>query len=156
MSMLVQTSGGLEELQDFTDNSPMVAKQVNKAPALWKLVGLAAIPASAALGFGIVPSRRLAAHALGAAATTVVGLVGKSKITDVVESAATPAIAQRNRDRTFRVRLANNMFVESSHNGFGCQSVFHYCLDGKLLVPFKSLPRYAALSNVSTVSWSLV
>jgi len=94
MSMLVQTSGGLEELQDFTDNSPMVAKQVNKAPALWKLVGLAAIPASAALGFGIVPSRRLAAHALGAAATTVVGLVGKSKITDVVESAATPAIAQ--------------------------------------------------------------
>jgi hypothetical protein len=72
------------------------------------------------------------------------------------ETLATPAIAQRNRDRTFRVRLANNMFVESSHNGFGCQSVFHYCLDGKLLVPFKSLPRYAALSNVSTVSWSLV
>jgi hypothetical protein len=29
------------------------------------------------------------------------------------------------------------MFVKSSHNGFGCQSVFHYCLDGKLLEPFK-------------------
>ena len=94
MNMLVQTSGGIEELQEFTDNSPVVAKQVNKAPALWKLVGLAAIPASAVLGFGIVPSRRLAAHALGAAASTVVGLVGKSKMTDVVESAAMPAIAQ--------------------------------------------------------------
>lgn len=94
MSMLVQTSGGIEELQEFTEKVPTVAKQVNKAPALWKLVGLAAIPASAALGFGIVPSRRLAAHAIGAAASTVVGLVGKSKMTDVVESAATPAIAQ--------------------------------------------------------------
>jgi hypothetical protein len=94
MSMLVQTSGGIEELQEFTEKVPTIAKQVNKAPALWKLVGLAAIPASAALGFGIVPSRRLAAHAIGAAASSVVGLVGKSKMNDVVESAATPAIAQ--------------------------------------------------------------
>ena len=94
MSMLVQTSGGIEELQEFTERSPSVAKQVIKAPSLWKLLGLAAIPASAALGFGIVPSRRLAAHALGAAASSVVGLVGKSKITHVVEASAPPAIAQ--------------------------------------------------------------
>ena len=53
------------------------------------------------------------------------------------ETLAAPAIAQRHSDRTFRVGLSNNMFVESSHNGFRCQSVFHYCLDGKLLLPFK-------------------
>lgn len=91
-----EPSGGLEELQELTENRAASAleKQVQKAPSFWKMAGYATIPVSAALGFGIVPSRRLAAHAAGAIVTGVAGAIGKSKLDSVTESAALPAIAQ--------------------------------------------------------------
>jgi hypothetical protein len=58
------------------------------------MAGYASIPLSAALGFGLVPSRRLAVHLVGAGATGVLGAVGKSKIDSITETAAKPAIAQ--------------------------------------------------------------
>lgn len=91
-----EISGGMEELQELT-NSPstsVLEKQVRKSPSFWKLAGYATIPVSAALGFGLVPSRRLAAHAAGALVTGVAGAIGKSRLDAVTESAALPAIAQ--------------------------------------------------------------
>ena len=93
-NMLVETSGGMEELQEMTEQGPAVEKQVRKSPSLWKMAGYASIPLSAALGFGLVPSRRLVAHIAGAAASGVVGAVGKSKIDSITEMAAPAAIAQ--------------------------------------------------------------
>jgi hypothetical protein len=92
--MLVETSGGMEELQEMTEQGPAVEKQVRKSPSLWKMAGYASIPLSAALGFGLVPSNRLAVHLVGAVGTGVVGAVGKSKIDSITEMAAPAAIAQ--------------------------------------------------------------
>ncbi len=91
-----EPSGGMEELQELTENTgaSVLEKQVQKSPSFWKMAGYATIPVSAALGFGIVPSRRLAAHAAGALVTGVAGAIGKSKLDSVTESAAFPAIAQ--------------------------------------------------------------
>jgi len=91
-----EPSGGMEELQELTENKAgsVLEKQVQKSPSFWKMAGYATIPVSAALGFGIVPSRRLAAHAAGAIVTGVAGAIGKSKLDAVTESAALPAIAQ--------------------------------------------------------------
>ena len=91
-----EPSGGMEELQELTENTAtsVLEKQVKKSPSFWKMAGYATIPVSAALGFGIVPSRRLAAHAAGALVTGVAGAIGKSKLDSVTESAAFPAIAQ--------------------------------------------------------------
>lgn len=95
MSMfMAESGGGLEELKELTENAPAVTKQMRKSPTLWKLAGYASIPVSAALGFGIVPSRRIAAHAVGAVVTGFAGAIGKSKIDSLAETAATPAIAQ--------------------------------------------------------------
>ena len=93
-NMLVETSGGMEELQEMTEQETGVTKQVQKAPSLWKMAGYASIPISAALGFGLVPSRRLAAHTVGAVVSGALGAVGKSKIDSITETAALPAIAQ--------------------------------------------------------------
>lgn len=91
-----EPSGGMEELQELTESPSytVLDKQVQKSPSFWKMAGYATIPVSAALGFGIVPSRRLAAHAAGAIVTGVAGAIGKSKLDSVTESAALPAIAQ--------------------------------------------------------------
>ena len=91
-----EPSGGMEELQELTENNAgsVLEKQVQKSPSFWKMAGYATIPVSAALGFGIVPSRRLAAHAAGAIVTGVAGAIGKSKLDAVTEIAALPAIAQ--------------------------------------------------------------
>jgi Chloroplast envelope transporter len=96
MSMLVETSGGMEELQELMekmDSTSVLSKQVRSRPSLWKLAGYASIPVGAALGFGLVPSRRLAAHALGAVVTGIAGAVGKSKIDNIAEASAKPALA---------------------------------------------------------------
>lgn len=91
-----EPSGGMEELEQLTENKmgSVLEKQVQKSPSFWKMAGYATIPVSAALGFGIVPSRRLAAHAAGAIVTGVAGAIGKSKLDSVTESAALPAIAK--------------------------------------------------------------
>jgi hypothetical protein len=91
-----ESSGGMEELQELTADKTANAfeKRVRKSPSFWKLAGYATIPVSAALGFGLVPSRRLAAHAAGAIITGVAGAIGKSRLDVITESAATPAIAQ--------------------------------------------------------------
>ncbi|EEC42965.1 translocator of the inner chloroplast envelope membrane 110k [Phaeodactylum tricornutum CCAP 1055/1] len=96
LTMFTETSGGMEELNELTekaDSSPL-SKQVRKSPSFWKLAGYASIPLSAALGFGLVPSRRLAAHTVGALFTGIAGAVGKSRLDALTESNAKPAIAQ--------------------------------------------------------------
>lgn len=97
LTMLVETSGGMEELQELTetaDSQNVLSKQVRTRPSLWKLAGYASIPLSAALGFGLVPSRRLAAHTVGALVTGIAGAVGKSRLDSLTEAGAKPALAQ--------------------------------------------------------------
>jgi hypothetical protein len=97
-TMLVETSGGMEELQELTDaaNTDPVGKQLRRAPSFWKLAGRASIPVGALLGFSLVPSRRLVAHAAGAIVTGIAGAVGKSKLDALLtnERNAKPALAQ--------------------------------------------------------------
>ena len=82
-----------------------------------------------------------AARYLGLAATCRPDhqdIFGRHLIAQIIAQTLTPpAIAQRNCYGALCVRLANNMFVESSHNGFWGQCVFHYRLDGKLRTAFK-------------------
>lgn len=94
VSMLVQSSGGMLELEELLDADTGVTKTVRKSPLLWKIASYAAIPASAALGFGMVPSTKMAANAAGAVATGVAGFIGRNKMTDLAGSAAKPAIAE--------------------------------------------------------------
>lgn len=95
MSMLLDSNGGIEELEELCKQQDRgLAKSVRKTPKLFKLGGTAAIPAAAALGFIMTPSRRLAAHAVGAGISGVAGLIGKSRIDAATEAAALPAIAQ--------------------------------------------------------------
>lgn len=96
LTMLVETSGGMEELHELMEKADAkpLSKQVRKSPSFWKLAGYASIPLSAALGFGLVPSRRLAAHTVGALVTGIAGAVGKSRLDALTEGSAKPAIAQ--------------------------------------------------------------
>eukprot|EP00543_Licmophora_paradoxa_P004231 CAMPEP_0202455454 /NCGR_PEP_ID=MMETSP1360-20130828/12979_1 /ASSEMBLY_ACC=CAM_ASM_000848 /TAXON_ID=515479 /ORGANISM="Licmophora paradoxa, Strain CCMP2313" /LENGTH=1089 /DNA_ID=CAMNT_0049075043 /DNA_START=186 /DNA_END=3455 /DNA_ORIENTATION=+ len=94
MKMLVQNSGGLFELEEMVDSEASVNKQIEKSPKLWRAAGLAALPASALLGFGLAPTAKLAATAIVGVVGGVGGLVGRSKMIDMAVSAATPAIAK--------------------------------------------------------------
>lgn len=98
ITMFSETSGGMEELQEMAKNPEKrnaASKIFRKNPSFWKLAGYASIPVSAALGFGMVPSPRIAAHAVGALATGIVGAVGKSKLdAAMVDSCSKPAIAE--------------------------------------------------------------
>ena len=100
LTMLVETSGGMEELSELMDTADatqkpsFLAKQVRKSPALFKLAGMASIPISAVLGFGLVPSRRIVAHGVGAVLTGIAGAVGKSRLDAMTEANAKPALAQ--------------------------------------------------------------
>jgi hypothetical protein len=91
-----EISGGMEELTEYTEakTASPLEKQMRKSPSFWKLAGYVTVPVSAALGFGLVPSRRLAAHAAGAIVTGVAGAIGKSKLDSISDLAAPPAIAQ--------------------------------------------------------------
>lgn len=95
--MFAETSGGMEELQELmerTDQAHPLSKRVRTSPSLFKLAALASIPVSAALGFVSVPSRRFAAHTVGAVVTGIAGAVGKSRIDALTEANAKPALAQ--------------------------------------------------------------
>lgn len=96
LSMFTEPSGGMEQLHELTEkaDSVMLSKQVRKSPSLFKIAGYASIPLSAALGFGLVPSRRFAAHAVGGLITGIGGAVGKSRLDALTEANAKPAIAQ--------------------------------------------------------------
>jgi hypothetical protein len=98
MTMFAESSGGIEELQEFLDTStaaaPLLSKQVRKSPSFFKMASLATVPLSAAVGFLSVPSRRFAAHTVGAVVTGIVGAVGKSRLDLFTEEHAKPAVVQ--------------------------------------------------------------
>jgi len=116
-----EVSGGIEELQELTEDKRANAfeKQVRKSPSFWKLAGYASIPVSAALGFGLVPSRRLVAHAAGAIVTGVAGAIGKSRLDLITESAATPAIAQAIIDHGVEDPSTTNGYIREIQSQFG-------------------------------------
>lgn len=116
-----EISGGVEELQEFTENKNLsgLEKQVRKSPSFWKLAGYATVPVSAALGFSLIPSRRLAAHAAGAIVTGVAGAIGKSKLDSVTETAAPSAIAQAIIDHGVEDPSTTAGYVREVQNVFG-------------------------------------
>ena len=116
-----EISGGMEELQELTENKQVNAfeKQVRKSPSFWKLAGYATIPVSAVLGFGLVPSRRLAAHAAGAIVSGVAGAIGKSRLDVITESAAKPAIAQAIIDHGIDDPTTTNGYIREIQTTFG-------------------------------------
>jgi hypothetical protein len=102
MVMLVETSGGMEELAELTEKMEkpeLLSRQARKSPQLLKLAGIATIPVSAAIGFGLVPpvvgqSSKLAAQAVSALVTGIAGAVGKSRLDALTDANAKPALAQ--------------------------------------------------------------
>jgi hypothetical protein len=96
--MFAETSGGIEQLQELlatadTTGGPL-AKPMRRSPSFFKLAGWATIPVAALLGFAVVPSRRWAAHTVGAVVTGLAGAVGKSRLDVETQERAKPALAQ--------------------------------------------------------------
>jgi len=136
---MAESGGGFEELKELTENAPAVSKQMRKSPTLWKLAGYASIPVSAALGFGIVPSRRIAAHAVGAVVAGVAGGIGKSKLDSLAETAAKPALAQVLLDHGIDSPKETNHHVNEVKNVYGvldedfeamCTDIYNAYLQG--------------------------
>jgi hypothetical protein len=98
LTMFAETSGGMEELQDFLDTTAAtvpLAKQVRKSPSFFKIASLATVPLSAAVGFWSVPSRRFAVHTVSAVVSGIVGAVGKSRLDHLItQENAKPAVMQ--------------------------------------------------------------
>lgn len=92
LTMFTEASGGMEQLQEYLDTLQKTsgASKSLPPPKALKLASLATVPVSAALGFVSVPSRRFAAHAVGAVATGIAGAVGKSRLDDWLESSTAP------------------------------------------------------------------
>ena len=146
-----EVSGGMEELQELTEQKPtnVVEQQVRKSPSFWKIAGYASIPVSAALGFGLVPSRRLAAHAAGALVTGVAGAIGKSRLDAFTESAALPAIAQVIIDNGIEDPATTNGYINEIKELYGiiddddfeamCAEVYSKYLLG--MVKFNPMPK---------------
>jgi hypothetical protein len=98
LTMFAETSGGMEQLQELLETADTtggpLAKPMRQSPSLFKLAGWATIPVAALLGFAVVPSRRWAAHTVGAVVTGIAGAVGKSRIDVETQERAKPALAQ--------------------------------------------------------------
>lgn len=94
LNMFNVPSGGMAELEELLNNDKGVGKTIRKSPKLWKAASLATIPASLALGYGIVPTSKIAFSAAGAVATSVAGIIGRSKIKDLGGEAVMPAIIE--------------------------------------------------------------
>jgi hypothetical protein len=156
--MLVETSGGMEELQELLEQGPTYQKQVRKSPSLWKLAGYASIPISAALGFGLVPSRRFAAHTVGALVSGIAGAVGKSRLDALTETAAKPAIAQAIIDNGLEDPTATASQVQEVQNTFGimdedfaemCTEIYAKYLLG--MVKYNPQPRTSELKELESL-----
>lgn len=159
------TSGGIEELMEYADNpsSSPLEQQVRKSPSFWKIAGYATIPVSAVLGFGLVPSRRLAAHAAGAIVTGVAGAIGKSRLDAVAESVATPAIAQAIIDHGLDDPAATNGYVNEVKELYGiiddvdfqmmCADVYSKYLLG--MVKHNPIPKTSEIKELQKLKTAL-
>jgi hypothetical protein len=160
-----EISGGIEELQELTEkqSTNIVEKQVRKSPSFWKIAGYATIPISAALGFGLVPSRRLAAHAAGAIVTGVAGAIGKSRLDAYTESAALPAIAQVIIDNGIEDPTTTNGYVKEIKVLYGiiddddfdamCAEVYSKYLMG--MVKYNPMPKSSEPKELDTLKKAL-
>jgi hypothetical protein len=160
-----EVSGGMEELQELTEdkNLSLLEKQVRKSPSFWKLAGYATIPVSAALGFGLVPSRRLVAHAAGAIVTGVAGAIGKSRLDAITETAALPAIAQAILDNGLEEPSTTAGIVRELQDTFGivdddefeylCSDVYSKYLQG--MVKFDPIAKTSEVKELGDLKTAL-
>ena len=166
MTMLVETSGGLEELAEWTEStakSNPVAKQVRKKPALFKIASLATVPLSAALGFGLVPSRRLYAHGVGAVLTGLAGVVGKSRLDALTAANAKPALAQALVDNELTDPLVTQAAVKKVQTDFGiddeeefadlCTQIYATYLQG--MVKYNPIAKTSELKELEALKTAL-
>ena len=98
---LVETSGGIEELTEYTETMVVppasLSKQIRKSPSLFKMVGLVSGPVAAILGYGVLSPIKPApvlVKTLGAVVTgIVVGTIGKSRLDAITTANVLPALA---------------------------------------------------------------
>lgn len=164
MTMLVESSGGMEELQELTETADAkpLGKQVRTSPALFKIASLASIPLSAALGFGLVPSRRIVAHGVGAIVTGIAGAVGKSKLDALTEASAKPALAQALIDAGLEDPEAAATAVRKVKESFGiddedfaplCVSIYSTYLNG--MVKYKRNAKTSEIKELESLKFAL-
>ena len=166
MTMFTETSGGLEELADWTERTAQsnpVAKQVRKSPAFFKIASLATVPISAALGFGLVPSRRLYAHGVGAVLTGLAGVVGKSRLDALTAENALPALAQALVEHELTDPLVTQAAVRKVQADFGiddqeefadlCTQVYATYLQG--MVKYNPTAKTAELKELQALKTAL-
>lgn len=162
--MFAETSGGMEQLQELTEaaDSMVLSKQVRKSPSLFKLAGIASIPISAAIGFGLVPSRRFAAHTVGAVVTGIAGAVGKSRLDALTEENAKPALAQTIIDNGLDDPEQTAIAVSLVQEQFGlidedfevlCMEVYSVYLMG--MVKFNPTPKTSELKELESLKLAL-
>ena len=151
------------ELEDMAERDSKVTKQIRKSPQLWKIAGLAAIPASAVLGFGLVPSRKLAAHAVGGVVSAVAGVVGQNKMVSMAESAAPSKIAsvlidegiENPKNTAMKVQEVQELFnVDPEDFTAMTTQVYAKYLAG--MVKFSSEPNSKEIAELSNVKESLL
>ena len=163
MQMLVVASGGMLELEEMADADSGVTKQIRKSPKIWKLAGLAAIPASAALGFGLVPSRKLAAHAVGSVMTAVAGVVGQNKMVSMAESAAPSQVAAVLLEEGIDEPKATAMKVQAVQEVFGVDGEDFTAMTTKIyarylmgMVKFSAEPNSKEIQELGKLKESLM
>lgn len=156
MTMFGDTGGGMEELIELTKSDAALSKTVRKSPGLFKVASVASIPVSAALGFVMTPSRRIAAHAVGSIASGVLGAVGKSRLDDATESAAKPAIAQVIIDEGLDspelgddiLELRHKYGVEEEDFAEMCTDIYKRYLIGMVKNPFAKTSELSELTKL--------
>lgn len=164
MVMFAETSGGMEQLQELTEaaDTTVLSKQVRKSPSLFKLAGMATVPISAAIGFGLVPSRRFAAHTVGAVVTGIAGAVGKSRLDALTEANAKPALAQAVIDNGLDDVEQTAAAVNSVQEQFGlldedfevlCMEIYSTYLMG--MVKFNPTPKTSELKELESLKTAL-
>lgn len=162
--MFAEASGGIEQLQEFLEStkSSALSKQVRKSPSFFKIAGLATVPLSAALGFGLVPSRRFAAHTVGAVVTGIAGVVGKSRLDALTEENAMPALVQAIIDIGLDNPEATKVAVQEVQESFGildedfenlCTQVYSTYLVG--MVKFDPIAKTSELKELTSLKTAL-
>eukprot|EP00934_Nitzschia_sp_Nitz4_P001038 Nitzschia sp. Nitz4//scaffold7_size249615//24519//28399//NITZ4_001141-RA/size249615-augustus-gene-0.19-mRNA-1//-1//CDS//3329558334//1038//frame0 len=144
----VYESGGRLGIAAFLSERPEDpwSKRVSTSPDTWRLATMAAVPVSAALGGGLMPSRNIAVRAAGAVVSGLCGAVGKSRVVVEMEKCAPYAVAQVLVD--YRLKdpaevLLHVQEVQKRYNvpdeefQFACAKVFSQYIFGMVVWDYK-------------------
>lgn len=158
LSMFGGGGGGVEELKQIMNEGDKLSKTVRGAPGLFKVGGIAAIPAAAAIGAAITPPG-LAVTVVGSAVTGVAGLIGKNHLDVASEEAAKPAIAKiivdngvDSPDAAEKIIAVKDKFgVDEDDFAEMCGDVYKRYIIGMVKTPITKTSEMKELTNLKNI-----